>query len=421
MLETQFTFLSKRNVLLFFTFFSFFMGYALGNRLLICLGCALLGLVIISGHSAHNFFRDFSARRIHYKRTFENAELRVKLQLTAGTTIPLYMLEIQDIFPAGDVFTVKSLIPRPIDSRTTMELEYVTVCTRKRGVYVLGPLKLICSDPLGIHKRKMELPVLTDLLIYPQAPGLSFFEVLGDGTLSQVGIETLLRPGHSEEFIGLREYRRGDSPRRIHWPSSAHHQELLVKEFKEDIVTEVSLFLDMRRLALSGIGDVTSLEYIIKAAAAVARIAIEKSHLVQAFILGNEVSHIPLGGGYQHLIALLDRFTFLRPKGERMLEDDIAPCLPLLKSGSTVILIVSATNVHPELLLPLLRQLTDKSIKISVILVDDRSFIKVYQDQEEQRKKALPLFILEDILLRESCTLFLLSKGDDIAARLQAR
>jgi uncharacterized protein (DUF58 family) len=397
------------------------MGYALGNRLLVCFGCALLGLVVISGHSAHNFFRDFMARRIHYKRTFENDELRVKLQLSAGAAIPLYMLEIEDTFPAGDVFSVKSLIPRRLDSRSTTELEYVTVCTRKRGVYVLGPLKLNCSDPLGIHKRKIELPVLTDLLLYPQAPGLSFFEVLGDGTLSQVGIETLLRPGHSEEFIGLREYRRGDSPRRIHWRSSARHQELLVKEFKEDIVTEVSLFLDMRRLALSGIGDVTSVEYIIKAAAAVARIAIEKSHLVQAFILGNEVSHVPLGGGYQHLITLLDRFTFLRPKGEGMLEDDIAPCLPLLKSGSTVILIVSATNVHEELLLPLLRQLTDKGIKISIILIDDRSFIKVYQDQEEQRKKALPLLILEDMLLRESCALFLLSKGDDIAARLQAR
>jgi uncharacterized protein (DUF58 family) len=420
-METQFTFLSKRNVLLFFTFFSFFIGYAVGNRLLICFGCSLLALVIVSGHYAHNFFRDFLARRVHYKRTFENEELRVKLQMRAGTPIPLYMLEIEDIFPAGDVYIVKSLIPQPLDSRTTMELEYTTICTRKRGVYVLGPLKLTCSDPLGIHKRKMELPVLTDLLLYPQAPGLSFFQVLGEGTLSQVGIETLLRPGHSEEFIGLREYRRGDTPRRIHWPSSAHHQELLVKEFKEDVVTEVSLFLDMHRLALSGIGDVTSVEYIIKAAAAVARIAIEKSHLVQAFILGSEVKHIPLGGGYQHLITLLDRFTFLRPKGERMLEDDLAPCLPLLKAGSTAILFVSAANVHPEHLLPLLRQLTDKNIKISIVLVDDRTFLKVYYDQEEQRKKALPLFILEDILLRESCSLFLLSKGDDIAERLQAK
>ncbi|MBN1901478.1 DUF58 domain-containing protein [Candidatus Sumerlaeota bacterium] len=420
-METQFTFLSKRNVLVFFSFFSLYMGYSLGNRLLICFGFALLGLVIMTGHSAHNFFRDFSAQRIHYKRTFENEELRVKLRLTPGVSIPLYMLEIEDSFPAGDVFSVKCLIPYRIDSRSTLELEYATICARKRGAYVLGPLKLVCSDPFGIHKRKVELPVLTDLLLYPQAPELTFFEVLGEGTLSQVGIETLLRPGRSEEFIGLREYRKGDSPRRIHWRSSAHHQELLVKEFKEDIVTEVSLFLDMRRLALSGIGDVTSVEYIIKAAAAIAKISIEKCHLVQAFILAEEMKHIPAGGGYQQLITLLDRFTFLRPKGEGMLEDDIASRLPLLKSGSTVILIVSSTNVHPETLLPLLRQMVDKNIRISIILVDDRTFIKIYKDQEVQHKKALPLFILEDILLRESCSLYFLSKGDDIAGRLQER
>ena len=418
-MDAEYQILSKRNILLFFSFFALYAGYLLGNRLLVCFGFALLFLFVFTFHAAHNFFRDFSAKRIHYGRTFENEKLRVRIQLCAQTSIPLYMMEVVDIFPAGDLYKIRALVPERIDRNSLVELEYQEVCTRKRGVYVLGPLKIVCSDPLGIHPKSSELDVLTDLLIYPQAPDLEYFQVLGDGTLAQVGMETLLKPGHSEEFTGLREYQEGDNPRRIHWPSSARHDRLLVKEFREDVITEVSLFLDMHRLALSGIGDVTSVEYIIKAAAAIARAAIEKCHWVQVFSLSKMKEHIPLGGGYQHLIAILDRLTFLRPRGEERLEEDLASYVPLLKPGSTVVLISCATNIHPETLVPLLRHILDRRIRISVVLVDDRSFLKLYKDQDEHRRQALPLARLNELLSKEGCGLFLLSKGDDVSRKLQ--
>jgi len=418
-MDTEIKIISKRSMLLFFGFFSVFSGYAVGNRLLICFGFGMLWLLFFTWHAAHNFFRDFSAQRHHYKRTFENQELRIRILLQTESRIPLYMLEVIDIFPAGDMYRIKTLVSDRLDNRSAVELEYFTICTRRRGVYVLGPIRLVCSDPLGIHKKKIELPVLTDLLIYPQAPDLKLFEVLGEGTLSQVGMETVFRPGHSEEFTGLREYRRGDNPRRIHWRSSARHNKLLVKEFREDVVTEVTFFLDMHRLSLSGIGDITSVEYIIKAAAAIARVAIEKSHLVQVFILSKKIDHIPLGGGYSHLITLLDRFTFLRPRGERTFEQDLIEYIPHLKPGSTVVLIAGSTNIHVQELAPILRQLMDKRIKLSVVLVDDRSFLKVYKDQECQWKESLPIRKLGELLIREGCGLFILVKGDDVAAKLQ--
>jgi len=418
-MDTEYRVLSKRNLLLFFSFFALYAGYLLGNRLLVCFGFALLFLYVFTFHTAHNFFRDFTARRIHYDRTFENENLRVRIQLSAQTSLPLYMVEVADIFPAGDLYNIRALIPDRIDKNSLVELEYQEVCTRKRGVYVLGPLKLVCSDPLGIHRVSRELDVLTNLLVYPQAPDLEYFQVLGDGTLSQVGMETLLKPGHSEEFTGLREYQEGDNPRRIHWPTSARHERLFVKEFREDVITEVSLFLDMHRLALSGVGDVTSVEYIIKAAAALARVAIEKSHLVQVFSLSSSPAHIPPGGGYHHLITILDHFTYLRPQGEDRLEADLASYVPLLKPGSTAVLIACATAINPETLVPLLRHILDRRIRISVILVDDRSFLKVFQDQDYVRRHAPPLAGLREILSREGCGLFLLAKGDDVARKLQ--
>ncbi len=409
----------KQSVLSFFCFFSLYAGYAAGNRLLVCFGFALLFLLFVAWHSAHNLFSDLSVKRIHYRRTFEGDELRITIRLDAKSRLPRYMLEVIDTFPPGDSYRIRSLVSERLNNRARIEVEYRAVCTRRRGVYVLGPLKLFGSDALGIFPRRIELPVLTDLLVYPQAPDLDYFEVLGDGTLSQVGLETLLSPGHSEEFTGLREYRRGDTPRRIHWPSSARHNRLLVKEFREDITTEVTLFLDMHRLTLSGIGNVTSVEYIIKAAAAVAKVAIEKSHLVQLFSLSEKVEHVPIGGGQQHLIMLLDRLTFLRARGEGSFEDALALYAPLLKYGSTAILIADATNIHPQRLSPILRQMTRRHIRVIVILIDDRSFIKVWKDQDFHRRHALPLGVLKRNLFEEGCGLFVIAKDDDISMKLQ--
>jgi uncharacterized protein (DUF58 family) len=45
---------------------------------------------------------------------------------------------------------------------------------------------------------------------------------------------------------GVREYFPGDSFNRIHWPSTARHDRLIVKEFELDPTADVWLFLDMQ-------------------------------------------------------------------------------------------------------------------------------------------------------------------------------
>ena len=418
-MNPEFRILTKKNIILFYFFFSISLGYANGNRLLIALGFGLFILYLCARRSSEKIARCLKGERIHYPRTFEETQMRISIRLSQESTIPLYMPEITDIFPVSDSWWIHALVPTKLDNRSRIELEYSAVCTRRRGFYVLGPIEVNMSDPLGIHQRKVELPVFTNLLIYPKAPELGFFEVLGDGTLIQVGVETLLLPGHSEEFTSLREYHEGDNPRRIHWPSSARHERFLVKEFREEITTEVSLILDMRRLALSGVGDITSVEYIIKSAAAVAQVSIEKGHLVQLFSLGGKLEHVSVGGGTQHLITILDRLTLLRPQSENPFHEYLNNIAPQLRKGSTAVLIASATDIQPSNLSPVLRSMMERRIKIIAILIDDRTFIKFWKDQEAHRKRAIPLAELKEILSVEGCGLFLLSKGDDVPTKLQ--
>jgi hypothetical protein len=52
------------------------------------------------------------------------------------------------------------------------------------------------------------------------------------------------RAGYGNELFGIREYRAGDSLRRIHWRSSARHGELVVREYEPPGIQSLSIILD---------------------------------------------------------------------------------------------------------------------------------------------------------------------------------
>ncbi|MBI3892421.1 MAG: DUF58 domain-containing protein [Candidatus Wallbacteria bacterium] len=53
------------------------------------------------------------------------------------------------------------------------------------------------------------------------------------------------RPGHDVEFLGVREYSPGDSPRLIHWRTTARRGKFFVKEFARSSRADVTLFADL--------------------------------------------------------------------------------------------------------------------------------------------------------------------------------
>jgi uncharacterized protein (DUF58 family) len=114
----------------------------------------------------------------------------------------------------------------------------------RRGRYRLGPLDISSGDPLGIYQVRRRIPITSTLLVQPYAETLQSFPFpvspLPDG-------EALRRRTHSvtASASGVREYAPGDGMRRIHWPSSARRQRLMVKEFELDPAADVHIVLDL--------------------------------------------------------------------------------------------------------------------------------------------------------------------------------
>ena len=102
-------------------------------------------------------------------------------------------------------------------------------------------------DPFGLLSFARRFEERTEVIVYPRVHELRGFPLRG-GNVEAGARGTRGRRG--EEFANLREYRRGDDRRHIHWKSLARTGQLFVKEFSVEAPRRHTVALDLRREGL---------------------------------------------------------------------------------------------------------------------------------------------------------------------------
>ena len=118
--------------------------------------------------------------------------------------------------------------------------------TASRGVQEIGPTTVRASDAFGLVRRDQQIPAVLRLVVHPR------LEMIGSPP-ARVSEDSLLGKQHhqslglsDEEFDGLRPYTPGDDLRRVHWLSSARHDELQVREARPPWHGLLSVVIDTR-------------------------------------------------------------------------------------------------------------------------------------------------------------------------------
>ena len=99
--------------------------------------------------------------------------------------------------------------------------------TSRRGLLRPGRLTLSTCYPLGLFRAWCYLDSGAECLVYPR-PSRAWTPPPGS---HEAGRQTGDRGRGLDDFVGLRGYREGDSPKHVHWRALARGQELLTKEF----------------------------------------------------------------------------------------------------------------------------------------------------------------------------------------------
>jgi uncharacterized protein (DUF58 family) len=121
----------------------------------------------------------------------------------------------------------------------------------RRGQHSVGPLRVRFGDPFGLAMRRLRVGDTDILTVTPEVESLSrgsFRLPSGDGQAMQSR-----RPAASgEQDVIARKYQTGDSIRRVHWPATARHSELMVRQDDQHTDHEAVIVLDTRLESFSG-------------------------------------------------------------------------------------------------------------------------------------------------------------------------
>ncbi len=296
----------------------------------------------------------------------------------------------------------------------------------KRGWFDLGPTQIETGDLFGLfllskkfaaQSRLLVIPFTFDLQKFPDPFGI----LPGGRALRQKTLDV------TPYAAGVREFVHGDPLKRIHWPTSARKQKLIVKEFEKDPLAEVWIFIDMRGEVhlreevkeKTGLSDLWWMrqervfqlqpdteEYAISIAASIAKYYIRLKRDVGLVTSGRGFTILPAERGERQLGKILETLAVLRAEGDLPFWGLISSQLAHLARGSTIILITPSGD---QKILTVVMELIQRGLMPVVILIDPASFGGADHAYE-----------LVARLVDRGVLTFLIHKGDDIKAALES-
>jgi uncharacterized protein (DUF58 family) len=194
----------------------------------------------------------------------------------------------------------------------------------RRGQARFEPAAITTSFPPGLVTCRVEVAAPGEILIYPRQ-GTMERRVL-DPHLSRVEHPDLFPTATSagdDEFAGLREYRPGDNPRRIHWKMLARSPEkLFVREYEDARAREAVILLET--LVPAGARDArraSRLERAISFSAALAEVLLASNYSVRFVAFGPGLVDLALTPRRGALAELNEALALLEAPQDRGLPE----------------------------------------------------------------------------------------------------
>ena len=199
-----------------------------------------------------------------------------------------------------------SVLLSPIDPELVVRTAY-RLPTERRGLIGVGPLSVIVADPFGLAAVRIPAAAETELTVLPRVddilpPALTG----GDEPLAGVRTATLAASA-GDDFAALREYVVGDDLRRVHRPSAARHDDLVVRQDEVHWQGRTTVVLDTR----SSTHTVDTFEAAVSAAASVIAAAWKRRDIIRLVTTAGWDSGIAAGAN--HAERLLDELARVNP------------------------------------------------------------------------------------------------------------
>lgn len=208
----------------------------------------LVGLFLLVGATAAVLFVRYRSpniiisRRLGSPAVHDGDATMITLRIGNQTRRPVSNLRLVDDVERLGVATFE--IAR-LEGGARASASYRVNCS-PRGVYRVGPARGSVTDPLGLAELSTQGTSVDRIVVYPAVERLDGFPIVRgrDPVVHAARPEQNQRGG--EDFYTLREYHVGDDLRRVHWPSSAKTDELMIRQMETPWQSRALVLLDVR-------------------------------------------------------------------------------------------------------------------------------------------------------------------------------
>ena len=186
---------------------------------------------------------------------------------------------------------------------------------RVRGLYELGPVTVVATDPFGFFRLERTFGSQATVLVYPNAPELPHFYI---PPANLPGEGRFRRRTHNvtPNVAGIREYAPGDSFNRIHWPATARVGRPMVKQFELDPASDIWIVLDLEAIRHAGEGEDGSEEAAVQVSASIARHFISSNRSVGMISFGDQLRVDEPDRGANQFTRILESLALARAAGD---------------------------------------------------------------------------------------------------------
>jgi uncharacterized protein (DUF58 family) len=266
-----------------------------GNNLLYLLASLLLGLVIVSGVLSEQCMRGLRLSALVPDDLYAGRPASLGARVANGKRrLPSYSLALEtdgrrlylDRLGAGE------------ERLVTWEATFAA-----RGWQPLPGLRVTTRFPFGLFVKTSRRLLDDPVLVFPAVHAI---DPAQRRRLATAGARALPRRGRGHDLYNLRDYRAGDDPRLIHWPSAAKTGALVVRELTAETAADA-------RIVLVGEGA-RDREQLERALSEAASLAVHLSGTGAAVELAGPGVHVRPGRGRAHLRRMLTALAAFEPR-----------------------------------------------------------------------------------------------------------
>ena len=297
---------------------------------------AALGFDVLLACGGALLWARWSLRRLTYERiipedhAFAGERIGVTLRMTNRKPLPLPWVETHDQFPealgdendpglrhtgAPGLLTLDWRTAAGAYERVSRQLE---LRCPERGLYQIGPVHLRSGDPFGLFSDERDDERRSTVVVYPRTVeladlGLPSRRPYGDAPR---GLPVFEDPSR---VAGIRDYRPGDSLRRVDWKATARLGKMQSRVYDPTSSQHLLVCLNTQTVTPAWSGYIPAmLEHAIIVAASLARDAYDRRYSV-GLLANSTVPHadrsirIAPGRRPEQFIRMLEALAMVTP------------------------------------------------------------------------------------------------------------